>query len=70
MAHSPFRRWRHVRRGTDYVEIGRARLQCDAPVGDNAWLVVYRGPKGKLWCRPPREFGDGRFIPIDSAEPT
>lgn len=58
----PERRWRHVARGSTYVEVGRALLQASTgPVGEAATLVIYRDAKGRLWARPEAEFEDGRF---------
>lgn len=59
-------RWRHVRRGTEYTEIGRAELQVatDLPI-DGEDLVIYRGGDGKLWVRAEYEFEDGRFERIE-----
>ena len=58
-------RWRHVKRGTVYAEIGCAELQGSATEGD--LLVVYLGDDGNLWARSYTEFHDGRFVP---ASPT
>lgn len=55
-------RWRHVKRGTFYTEIGRAELQMAADVVDGSELVIYRGNDGKWWARQEDEFYDGRFI--------
>jgi hypothetical protein len=64
------RRWRHLKRGSEYVEIGRATLQSktqDLMNGDR--LVVYKGdhPDGQLWARGEDEFEDGRFVEIRAA---
>lgn len=53
-------RWRHVKRGTRYLVVGIARMQCADDL-DDAPLVVYRGQDGQLWARPRIEFLDGRF---------
>ena len=52
---------RHKKRGTTYVIVGQALLQASEPVSENTILTVYRGENGELWCRPIREFDDGRF---------
>ena len=52
---------RHTKRGTTYVIVGQALLQASEPVSENTILTVYRGENGDLWCRPIREFDDGRF---------
>jgi len=58
---------RHKKRGTTYVIVGQALLQASEPVFEDAILTVYRGENGELWCRPIREFGDGRFEAIAGA---
>ena len=60
----PFRCFRHVRRGTSYIEIGRGEVQSDMPIREGDDLVVYLGEDGKLWLRPTAEFDDGRFEPL------
>lgn len=62
------RRWRHKKRGTTYVEIGRASLQTSPPtyfLADHDEMVIYRSEAdGSLWCRATAEFEDGRFEAI------
>jgi hypothetical protein len=58
---------RHVKRGTTYKEIGRAVLQTEAPLTDDALLTVYQGEDGLLWARSVAEFHDGRFEPLPPA---
>jgi hypothetical protein len=59
------KRWRHVKRGTVYEEIGRAELQiATLDLVDGSDLVIYRGEDGKLWARQEDEFLDGRFVEI------
>lgn len=54
--------WRHLKRGTVYVELGRAELQMSQDMlVDGSSMVVYRGDDGKLWVRREEEFEDGRF---------
>jgi len=59
------RTWRHVKRGSTYREIGRAKLQAATiqPREGNT-LVVYHGDDGQLWARLSSEFEDGRFEEI------
>lgn len=62
------RRWRHKKRGTTYVEIGRATLQAaTGPAGEGDTLVIYRGEDGQLWAREAHEFEDGRFDEVSDA---
>lgn len=58
--------WRHKKRGTVYMEIGRAELQDASPRGpaEGDTLVIYQGDDGKLWAREVTEFEDGRFEPL------
>jgi hypothetical protein len=60
--HQSTRQWRHRKRGTAYVEIGRATLQAaTGPAGEGDTLVIYRGEDGRIWAREVHEFEDGRF---------
>jgi hypothetical protein len=62
------RRLRHLKRGTTYVEIGHALVQCDTSLTDMADVIVYRSETdGSLWVRPPDEV-QGRFEDL-SAQP-
>lgn len=70
------RRFRHVKRGSTYTEIGRGKLQVDMhstlPVGalDMSDMVIYRADEdGSLWTRPVEDFEDGRFVEIESHPP-
>ncbi|ABM96982.1 hypothetical protein [Methylibium petroleiphilum] len=60
-------RWRHVRRGSEYAEIGRFEVQCASPIAEGDTVVAYRGVDGKGWARPEIEFLDGRFSPLRGA---
>lgn len=62
--------WRHKKRDTLYVELGRAELQVSTYPGnvelsEGAVLVVYQGVDGKLWVRTEAEFNDGRFEEVE-----
>ncbi|GAC1508456.1 MAG: hypothetical protein NVS1B6_15840 [Steroidobacteraceae bacterium] len=56
-------RWRHVKRGTAYVEIGTGCLQtADSEKLDDQQVVIYQAETGgQIWVRPTYEFMDGRF---------
>lgn len=60
-------RWHHVKRGTNYTEIGRGNLQCStsSPVEGDV-MVWYQGDNGLYHCRKASEFDDGRFVEIKS----
>lgn len=56
---------KHVKRGTTYNVLGKARIQTEWPVVDNVELTVYQGQDGIMWARPTDEFEDGRFVKVD-----
>jgi hypothetical protein len=65
---TPQPRWRHLKRGTEYTEIGRGFAQCAwAPIEEMTAVVIYRGHDGSLWVRNAVEFDDGRFEAISPA---
>ena len=58
-------RWRHLKRGNEYIEIGRGFAQCSwAPIEEMTCVVIYQGLDDRLWVRNAVEFDDGRFEPI------
>lgn len=57
------KRWRHIKRGTTYTEIGRGKFQVHRGLSDLN-VVIYQGDDGQFWVRPESEFDDGRFEPI------
>lgn len=64
-------RWRHLKRGTTYVEVGRAKLQISDvhSLADHQAVVIYRSEAdGSLWVRPEDEFEDGRFVPAEKTD--
>jgi hypothetical protein len=63
--------WRHEKRGSAYVEVGRGHLRHrdqSVAVIDGAELVAYRGEDGSLCFRTSREFDDGRFSKLCDGE--
>ncbi len=64
-------RWRHKKRGTTYVEIGRGKLTGGmAPISEFEPVVIYRADAdGTLWVRDAAEFDDGRFEFIPPGAP-
>ena len=68
IATNTFRRFRHLKRGTSYIEIGCGEVQSDRPIHEGDVLVVYIGEDGKIWLRPEGEFDDGRFQPVIHSE--
>jgi hypothetical protein len=61
-------RWRHVKRGSTYVELARGELQSSARISEGTRLVSYQGDDGTVYFRPVSEFEDGRFVRIDGRE--
>ena len=56
-------RWRHLKRQSTYVEIGRGELQASThQPQEGDILVAYRDEAdGKIWFRYAPEFDDGRY---------
>jgi hypothetical protein len=54
-------RWKHKVRGSLYKEVGKATIQCAAPIQEGQEVVVYQDAQGRLYARPMGEFLDGRF---------
>ena len=59
---------RHVKRGTEYREVARGKLQTDTPLTDYAELVAYHDHDGNWWFRAPSEFDDGRFTTLTAGD--
>lgn len=59
---------RHVKRGTEYREVARGKLQTDNPLTDYAELVAYHDHDGNWWFRAPSEFDDGRFTTLTAGD--
>jgi len=54
--------WRHLKRGSEYILVGRGGFQCADPAFDQKPITVYRAKKDGAWyARPDEEFFDGRF---------
>ncbi|MGO4338977.1 hypothetical protein AB4037_29085 [Labrys sp. KB_33_2] len=65
-------RWRHLKRGSTYVEIGNGQVQAARPLIEGDRVKIYRGEAdGRIWVRHFLEFTDGRFerLPVDSSQP-
>lgn len=58
--------YRHKKRGSLYVMVGRAGMQIEEhPELEKRAFVVYRAlADDTLWVRPESEFMDGRFVPV------
>jgi hypothetical protein len=61
--------FRHLKRGTEYGVIAKARLQCATPHQEGDLLVIYIDKQGSVWARPATEFHDGRFVPSENSFP-
>jgi hypothetical protein len=67
MGENTMQLFRHRKRGSVYTMVGSAKLQTDTPLSDMAEVIIYRHVEtGQLWARPPSEFYDGRFDPLDT----
>jgi hypothetical protein len=62
------KRWRHKKRGTTYVEIGRGILHNSSwPLDEGTPMVIYMNPaSGHYWVRSEGEFAT-RFEPLEGA---
>lgn len=58
-------KWRHKKRGTTYIEIGRGLMQDHGTDLDDEPVVIYRGEDGRLWVRTVDQFEDGRFARVE-----
>ena len=75
-------RWRHKKRGTEYVEIGRGKFQHSKDSADTnevldyikdyldaAEVVIYQSvDDGQIYARLAFEFEDGRFERVTEAD--
>jgi len=53
--------YRHKKRGTCYLILGLATMQCELGTMDMLTVVVYQDSTGKQWVRPFEEFTSERF---------
>ncbi|MGY3581351.1 hypothetical protein ACVIGB_000580 [Bradyrhizobium sp. USDA 4341] len=61
------RRWRHMKRGSSYAEIGRATSQSAIPIVEGETVVVYVADiDGSMHVRKDAEFEDGRFEELNN----
>jgi hypothetical protein len=61
------KRVRHIKRQSTYSILGEAEVQSSRPIHEGDSVVVYQADTdGSLWVRPPVEFNDGRFEPVES----
>lgn len=58
--------WRHRKRGSIYSKVGSAIVQAETPLQDGDITTLYQGVDGKWFVRPPTEFEDGRFEPLEA----
>ena len=65
-----YSKWRHKKRGTTYVILGVAEMQCSSdPKFDHVPVIIYMGTEDRnVWVRPKDEFMDGRFEEITDEE--
>jgi hypothetical protein len=64
-------RYRHRKRRTTYVVVGKAEVQAPAdwPLIEGEMVIVYRSDQdGSLWVRRTSEFDDGRFERLKAGE--
>ena len=58
-----FDRATHLKRLSEYIVLGHARIQTNSPLNDYDNVVVYQSAAdGNIWARPQSEFFDGRFV--------
>jgi len=61
------RRWKHLKRGTTYVEDSRAIASSDIKEEDT--VIVYTSEQdGRQWVREKDQFLDGRFEELEGAD--
>ncbi|WP_310619709.1 DUF1653 domain-containing protein [Flexibacterium corallicola] len=58
--------WKHVKSGGIYTVFATCQIEATNEPG-----ILYHSVEGKgpLWCRPFKEFLDGRFMPVEINNP-
>lgn len=58
--------WKHKKTGDIYTIFATCQIESTNEPGVLYHSVMGHGP---LWCRPMREFTDGRFVPVHIEPP-
>ncbi|AKR48455.1 MULTISPECIES: DUF1653 domain-containing protein [Acetobacter] len=57
--------YRHKKRGTQYMVMGKGTLQIEGPHDMTECIVYMSMDDGRIWVRPSTEFFDGRFEKVE-----